>query len=199
MDGTVPPRALTTGVHPQFPLDISRDGQLAFMESFGPTRSDIWVIPLDGSAPPRPLVQTPGDDLLLAFSPDDRSIAYSSDFSGHFEVYVEPFPSPGARQQASVGPRSAGGAFGPVWAHGGRTLYYVQFSKRPGTIMEVAMQTTPARPTDVPPRFFATFPYIVSSVVRSHDVTPDGRRFVVTTCDQPSAMATTELHVIVNW
>ena len=150
-------------------------------------------MPLDGSAPPRPVVRNPGNDQQPAFSPDGRWLAYASDASGSLEVYVEAFPGPGPRIQVS-----SGGGIGAVWAPDGRTLYYVGQTEREGTLMRVRVQTTPSLKADVP-RAVTRFPYLVSGPVRSHDIAPDGQRFIVATYDQPGASPATELHVVLNW
>ena len=68
------------------------------MESSPETGLDIWVLPLTGNEPkPRPVVQTPFREEYPEFSPDGRWLAYASDESGQLEVYVRPYPGPGAR------------------------------------------------------------------------------------------------------
>ena len=52
---------------------------------------------------PKPFVNTPFNELLPAFSPDGRWIAYESSESGTYEIYVRPFPVPGGRWQVSAG------------------------------------------------------------------------------------------------
>jgi Tol biopolymer transport system component len=54
------------------------------------------------------------------FSPDGRWIAYESDESGRFEIYVRPFPGSGGKRQVS-----AGSGAQPPWRHDGKELYYV--------------------------------------------------------------------------
>ena len=193
-DGSTALRQLTSGPRPRVPGDISADGRfLAFVESFTPTRSDIWVMPLDGSASPRPVVRNAGEDVQPVFTPDGQWLTYSSDVSGALEVYVEAFPGPGQPQQVS-----SGGGLAPVWARDGRTLYYVTHGGGMPTLMEVPMQTRPRlRPGK--PRALMPFPYLVSGPARSHDIAPDGRRFVVTTYDQQEGASVTEMHVVVNW
>ena|SRR5688572_1750953 len=63
--------------------------------------------------------------------------------------------------------------------------------------MEVPIQSTPLSAGI--PRVVTSFPYLVSGPARSYDVAPDGRRFIVTTYEQPARAAVTELHVILNW
>ncbi len=62
---------------------------------------------------------TPADERLSAFSPDGRWIAYTSDETGTYEVFVRPYPGPGGRWQISSG----GGVY-PIWSPDGRRLFY---------------------------------------------------------------------------
>ena len=62
---------------------------------------------------------TPFSERQAAFSPDGRWLAYSSDESGTYEVYVRPFPGPGGRGQVSTG----GGRM-PLWSRDGRELLF---------------------------------------------------------------------------
>ena len=74
---------------------VSPDGKLAFYSEDHPTnRLDIWVVPLEGERKPTLFLQTPFNELVPRISPDGRWLAYLSDESGRFEVYVRPFPSP---------------------------------------------------------------------------------------------------------
>ena len=56
--------------------------------------TDIWVLPPDGS--PAPFFTSEANESHATFSPDGRWLAYVSDQSGRFEVYVRPYPGPGA-------------------------------------------------------------------------------------------------------
>ena len=56
-----------------------------------------------------------------AVSPDGRWIAYKSDESGRFEVYVRPFPGPGGKWQIS----NAGGKL-PIWSRNSRELFFAE-------------------------------------------------------------------------
>jgi len=68
---------------------------------------------------PRPFVDSPFAELEPTFSPDGRWLAYMSNESGSYEVYVRPFPSPGGKWQVSTG----GGLY-PKWSRNGKELFY---------------------------------------------------------------------------
>lgn len=53
------------------------------------------------------------------FSPDGRWLAYESDETGRFEVYVTPFPGPGGRLQVSTR-----GGLWPTWSKARQELFF---------------------------------------------------------------------------
>ena len=94
-----------------FPGSFSPDGRLlAYHDESLETSSDIWILPLDLSDPekpkagtPVPFIRSPATELRPVFSPDGKWIAYGSQESGTWEVYVRPYPGPGGRWQISAG------------------------------------------------------------------------------------------------
>ena len=80
---------------------------------------DIFVAPLDSPRVARPFVATSADEETPRLSPDGRWLAYSSDETGRYEVYVRPVSAPGGRVQVS-----SGGGAEPAWARDGRSLFY---------------------------------------------------------------------------
>jgi Tol biopolymer transport system component len=101
---------------------ISPDGQSAlFFSSTKGTSRDLWSWSLEEGGEPAVFRQTEADERCGIFSPDGRWVAYSSNESGRYEVYVTPFPGPGRRWQVS----SDGGLF-PQWRADGREVLYSQ-------------------------------------------------------------------------
>jgi hypothetical protein len=87
------------------------------------TGQDISFVPLDGTAELRPFRHTEFQEASAVFSPDGRWVAYHSDESGEFEVYVTPFPGPGRRWQVST----ASGAY-PVWSGDGSQVIFTRMN-----------------------------------------------------------------------
>jgi Tol biopolymer transport system component len=110
------PFHLSNPRHP-FPTSRSRDGLLAFTDLDPFTGADIWV--LDPRTRARRLVvRTRSDDTWARFSPDGRQIAYMSNQSGRWEVYVQPADGSGVPVRVSAD----GGAW-PSWSSDGTLIY----------------------------------------------------------------------------
>jgi dipeptidyl aminopeptidase/acylaminoacyl peptidase len=114
--------------------DWSRDGRsLLYFAPDPKTGTDLWVLPLDTRVP-RVFLATPANEMWGQFSPDGRWIAYQSNESGRFEIYVRPFPGPGPPIPIST----AGGVY-TRWSRNGDELYYVAPD---ATLMAVPIQRT---------------------------------------------------------
>jgi len=119
-------------------------GQSALEE----TSADIWLYSLSASEL-RPLVQSPLDQMYPVYSRDGRWIAYQSNESGRYEVYVQPASGSGGRWQVS----RDGGLY-PLWNRNGREMFYVAPPNRmmvvpvsPGKTFEVGVPRVFSRPT----------------------------------------------------
>jgi len=164
-DGSAPPESLSTVGRSSSDADWSPDGKtLTFRQQDPVTQSDIWVLPMDGDRKPRPFLQTRFNETSPAFYPDGRWLAYSSDETGQFEVYVVPFPGPGGKWQVSTG----GGA-GPRWAGDGRELFYRAGDK----MMVVEVETRPTFRVGIPKALFE------GRYDLGYDVGADGKRFLM--------------------
>jgi serine/threonine-protein kinase len=119
--GTQPAKRLLSAA-PQhrnvFPSSVSRDGQLmAYTESGGPTRGDVKVINV-GTGATIAAIETPFDETNGVLSSDGRLLAYQSDESGRWQIYVLNLDD---RQRISI---SSAGGREPRWAPDGSTLFY---------------------------------------------------------------------------
>jgi len=141
IDGTDAPRRLTTSVHHQTPGSIASDGTIVFTDFDPATGADIWSVPIGGGLS-RAIVRTPFDEAAPAISPDGRWLAYQSNESNRWEVYLRPLAG-----SAAAVPISAGGGTSPVWSGDGRTLSY---AGRSGVMsVLVAGDLAPSTPADV--------------------------------------------------
>jgi Tol biopolymer transport system component len=196
-DGSGAAERLTTDGHIQYPSSWSPDGKtLAFIQRPTGTDYDIWMLSLeDGKAQSRPFLKTPFSERQAEFSPDGRWLAYVSDESGRAEVYVQPYPGPGVRHQVSTE-----GGEQPAWARSGRELFYTTPGTRDDTTKMMAVDVTLGATFTVgKPRILFEGPIANTVPVRSYDVTPDGRRFLVPQFKQQPAPALTEMILVQNW
>jgi hypothetical protein len=103
----------------------SHDGRFVLFNRVSPnTPSDVWGVEVE-TRKAFPVAATRAAELDSQLSPDDRWVAYQSDQSGIFEIYVQPFRRPGDRIQVTTG----GGAQ-VRWRRDGRELYYIDFDER---------------------------------------------------------------------
>lgn len=189
-DGSGGAEALARGTEAPVPISWSPDGSvLVFNNHDAASRSDIWLVSPKGDGKPRAFLQTPAVELGGVLSPDGRFIAYVSNASGRFEVYVQPFPGPGFRSQVSTE-----GGTNPVWARSGRELFYRSEDK----MMAVTVETEPALRLSKPTLLFEErFLQEAEGVVgfAQYDVAPDGEHFVMIRDES----LVSRIHVVLNW
>jgi Tol biopolymer transport system component len=121
-DNSGPEEAILSDNANDVATSISRDGRYLSVDRVDPaskTSYDIFVLPLFGERKPFPIVQTQFTEVQGAISPDGRWLAYVSNQSGAYEIFVTAFPGGGTKSQVSVS-----GGFAPKWRNDGRELYY---------------------------------------------------------------------------
>ena len=178
---------------PKFVTDWSPDDRVVLFTTLATEGgADIAALRLDGTRRPFDVVKTPANEQHAQFSPDGRWIAYQSDKTGGFEVYVRPFPGPGADVRVS----SNGGAQ-PRWNPRGQELFYVAADDR---LMAVPMVERSGMPEPgAPMSLFVTTVGSTAPNTNRHQysVSPDGRGFLMNSLvDSPSASPVT---VLLNW
>jgi Tol biopolymer transport system component len=183
-----PVEALDTSPRNKQVLDWSRDGRYIIESVLAPkTNYDIWVLPLFGDRKPYPYLQTEFNESGARLSPNGRWLAYASDETGQFELYVQSFPTPGGKWQVSIN-----GGSRPVWSRDGKELYYIAGGRR---MMAVEVKSGAKLELGVPqPLFEASMAFVYSGP--SFDVSSDGRFLIPTQLEQISA---TPMTVVLNW
>lgn len=109
-----------------FPTAWSPDGRfIVFMERGVKTRMDLWVLPMFGDRKEFPLSNSPFDEQNPQLSPDGRWLAYTSDETGNYEVYVQSFSADGKLGADKKLISTAGGKH-PVWRREGGELFSLE-------------------------------------------------------------------------
>jgi len=176
--------------HPIFPGSWRPGGEdLIFFEFHPETRGDIWVLSGEGEA--KPWIATEFNEGYPRFSPDGRWLAYVSNESGRYEVYVQDYP--GAGEKITV---STDGGFEPEWSPDGRELFY----RVGGRVMAVSIETNPVFRSSRPIELFEG-PYIsgatISAIATTYDVAPDGEHFLM--MEGSEEEGGNQLHLVLNW
>jgi eukaryotic-like serine/threonine-protein kinase len=118
-NGTADEQPLLVTSQGKSPLDWSRDGRFLLYSAQDPkTASDLWALPMTGDRKPLPVLHSSFDEIEGQFSPDTRWIAYASNESGRYEIYIRTFPEAGGKWQISTG-----GGMQPRWSRDGRELF----------------------------------------------------------------------------
>ncbi len=161
----------------------------SFPPSGGAASEDVASLSLDGERRVESLLNGPATERNAEVSPDGRWIAYQSNESGTFEVYVRPFP----RVNDGRWQISTGGGLQPLWSPDGRELFYLA----PQFLMSVPVRGgatfTPGNPT----RVIDVGQYSLVAAGRSYDVSHDGRRFLMIRDETPEGRA--EIQIVINW
>ena len=154
-----------------------------------PETWDIWAIQLEGeNRKPQEFLLTQARENAAQFSPDGRWVAYTSNESGQFEVYVRPFPEREPRTLVGAG-------WEPVWASDGTELFYLSPG---GEQLMVAAVTGSGPNLVVGNSTLLVDDWPGQSMIRTgYDVSADGR-FLTVVQIQP-APPPNEITVVLNW
>jgi eukaryotic-like serine/threonine-protein kinase len=182
-----PEEALLQESVPVLPSDWSRDGKyLMYWKGAIGTHTEVWALPLFGDRKPFQVIPPgPYQSNLATFSPDGKWVAYGSDESGRFEVYVVPFGKTGGKWQVST----AGGSI-PIWRRDGKEIFYVALDATI-TAVPVAEQGDQLKLGPPQPLFQSTV-----AAFAGFDVSPDGKKFLTGVSGEKSAQPLT---LVVNW
>jgi Tol biopolymer transport system component len=207
LTGLLVTRHLTTGKEDSItfdtyasrtPSDWSRDGTVLLYTEVNPTtQSDIWALidPRNTSNRRRavPFVVTAAGESQAQMSPDGRWVAYASDESGIWALYVKGFPDGAVKRISPAQGRE------PRWSADGRELYYLSGLSGRQTLNAVAIDGSASdlRVGDIQQLFeFRGRPYVQQSNIFQYAAARDRRRFLVNVL---TSDAEPTLNVITNW
>ena len=195
-DGSGEDQTLVAGPLREGVPDWSPDGKYLIYRLVDPSSNtdwDQWYVPLTGDGKPTPFLQTQFREIESQFSPDSRYVAYMSNESGRFEIYVKPFLSGEGKWQVSVN-----GGRNPKWSMQSGELFFVEEN----TLMAVKVRTSPTFEASTPQKLFDGEKIgmrfdTISPTSNMYDVSADGQHFVVV---RPvGAGGQTHLTIVENW
>ncbi len=181
-DGSGAAERLTNSPQAQSNPSVHKSGRfILFVENSTSTRADLAILPLEGNevtgwtaGTPRPFLNTPAYEVLPAFSPDGRLVAYMSSELGIFEIFVKPFEGGGGPWRVS----STGGAH-PVWSKTANELMFTIDDQ----IMVVPYRFDGKTFTSDTARPWSPVRYAIGGPTRKYDLHPDGKRAIVSSPD----------------
>jgi len=173
-----------------WPSDWSLDGRyVVFVEMDPNTQSDVWMLPLSGEGQSIPYLNTPFNETSARLSRDSRWLAYRSDESGEYEIYVQSFPQPGKKLRVSTS-----GGEQPMWSKDGRKLYYLSPDSK---LMAASIQFSSSS-LEISERqvLFEAPLQVIDSLWRPYAVLDNGERFIFNARLENNPRSIT---VIKNW
>ena len=174
-DGTGTAARLIESQRVQMPVSFAPDGRLLFSHDVAGQGRNIEALTI-GTGRVEPVISTPAQELNGEVSPDGRWIAYDSNESGQFEIYVRSYPpATGSRRWQA----STGGGRQPLWSRNGRELFYRDFS---GAVMRVPISPGPSFEPGTPAQALDGGSYTGDGSMasgRTYDVGRDGRFLMI--------------------
>jgi serine/threonine protein kinase/Tol biopolymer transport system component len=176
-DGASKSQPLIQGKNVLVPFSFTPDGKRLVYDEVNPvTAYDIWTVTIESdgtglrAGKPESFLQTPADERNPTFSPDGHWLAYASNESGTYEVYVRAFPDKGGKWQIS----NAGGTY-PLWSSNGHELFFRGDDNRimVATYAAKADSFVPDKPRLWSDKQLANFGIIGTA---NYDLAPDGKR-----------------------
>jgi serine/threonine-protein kinase len=196
-------RLTESSINHQRPSSFTPDAQHLLLAEGPPGASsqDLGMVSLSGNPRLTWLVKTTSSELGGEISPDGRWLAYESNESGRYQIYIRPFPAVDqGRWQVSTS-----GGTEPVWARSGRELFYLALDNSVVSVPVDAPQGSSSPIIGAPAALIAGTGYYTrtaNNMGRTYDVSPDGTRFlrVKVTDDGPrSNGALISFVVVENW
>jgi serine/threonine-protein kinase len=187
-DATGDAEQLTRDLPGRVPMSFGPDGTLVLQE-LGNQRPGLAVLK-PGAKDPAALFKQPFSFRNGEISPDGRWLAYESDESGRFDVYVRPFPD----VDAGRWPISTAGGTKPAWRPDGRELFFVDSQSK---LYAVPIGAGPGFQPGKPEALFDA-PNPNSLVYgRHYDVARDGRFVLIRQAE--ASTAPSSVVVVLNW
>ena len=180
---------------PTIPNDVSSDGRLLIYQGIrSTTNGDVFAVALDGGQQEVPVLETRANEGHAMLSPDGRLLAYISNETRRYEVFVRQFPWADGGRQWQI---SRDGGFEPYWRRDGKELFFLGPNR---TLMSVEVAGTGSAFNHGSPR--ALFPTHVTwlenqAMGRHYAPSRDGQRFLI--ANATDRARTMPITVVLNW
>jgi serine/threonine-protein kinase len=203
-DETGEPQRLTESKNNQIPDSWHPSGKfLLFREINAQSNWDMMLLPMNGDeksgwkpGTPTVFLANSANEINAAFSPDGNWIAYQSNESGSYEIYVRPFPA-----HEKKFPISSAGGDHPVWSPKTKELFYRAPDRR---IMVVSYSTAGGSFQAEKPRVWSEGTVFNNGLGLEQnsipfDIDADGKRFAFIKPDSPSATRFDKVVLVLNF
>jgi eukaryotic-like serine/threonine-protein kinase len=154
-----------------FPDDWSHDGRRLVYVVTSQSAFDVWSLDIEQQKA-QPILQSPASEVQPRLSPNGRWLAYASDETGMWEVYLRGLGDTPGQWQIS-----RGGGMQPIWRGDGHELFYTTLD---GVMTAVSIPGDRTPDASTPqPLFQTTLPNVLAPFRTAYAVSPDGRRFLL--------------------
>jgi Tol biopolymer transport system component len=175
-DGAAKEELITESDQMKAPMSWTPDGKtIIYWITGAATVGDIWYVSVEGDKKAKPFLQTPANERWPQLSPDGKWLAYTSNETGRYEIYIKPFPEGPGKWQVSL----EGGAT-PRWRGDSRELYFANAPNLFG--VDIKVSGTSIVPG--PPRSLFSIPTnpgasLVPTDYLFYAASADGKRFLI--------------------
>jgi len=169
------------------PTDWSADGRFLLFNRTTAATTEVWALSLTGDKKEFPVAVSRFFETNAVLAPDGHWIAYASNETGRFEIYLQRFPSGGEKY-----PISTNGGAAATWRGDGKELFFLAPDSR---LMAVSIDTTRGVEIGTPQPLFGTEVATING--RQYAASKDGKRFLINTRERRPAAE--PIAVVVNW
>ena len=168
----------------------SKDGNFLIIDNLTlQSQSDLLIVPLLGNKKPWKYLDSPKDEYEASLSPDGKWIAYLSNESNTYQIYVRSFPD----KDKGKWQISSNATDEPRWSPDGKYLYYRQGSQ----LIEVPVSFSPTFTPGLPKVLISGFPSMNVDSGISFDIASDGKSFITTIPQGGSTVK--KIAIVANW